>query len=190
MSTVNAPFGLRASFHLGGTPVSETKRGAIASAYGTSIASGDLVKLVAGVLQRAAAGDACVGILLGVEYTDVTGKPNVSDYWPGGTVATNIIASYIDDPYVTYEVQANGPIAQSQVGAQANVLATAPTVVSSGAFSNETFDVVGSITTSANAQLRIVGITPGPDNVYGDNFTIIQVQISKHQFVAVVNAIA
>lgn len=189
MSTLSNPFGFRPSFHLGGTPVSETKRGAIATGYATTIAAGDCVKLVGGVLQRAAAGDAFVGVLLGVEYTDAGGKPNVSSYWPASTTATNIIASYTDDPYLTYEVQASGSIAQSNVGNQASILATAATVTSGGGLSNETLDQ-STLTTSGNLQWRIVGITPGPDNVYGDAFTIVQVQPSKHQFVAVVNAIA
>src|ERR1700753_2994551 len=155
MSTLSAPFGFRPSFHLGGTPVSETKRGAIATGYATNIAAGDCVKLVAGVLQRAAAGDAFVGVLLGVEYTDANGKPNVSNYWPASTTATNIIASYTDDPYLTYEVQCNGSVAQSAGGAQATILATAATITNGGAVSNETLDSAGSITTSGNAQWRI-----------------------------------
>ena len=37
---------------------------------------------------------------------------------------------------------------------------------------------------AANASVRLVGITPGPDNAFGDTYVIAQVQISEHQFVA------
>ena len=42
---------------------------------------------------------------------------------------------------------------------------------------------------AANASVRVIGITPGPDNAFGDTYVIAQVQISKHQFVADVAAI-
>jgi len=42
-------------------------------------------------------------------------------------------------------------------------------------------DVASSTT---NASLRLIGITPGPDNNWGDTYVIAQVQISEHQNVA------
>jgi hypothetical protein len=188
MSTLASPFGLRPSFHEGSDVEGCVLQTTIASGYGTAIGLYDAIKFVAGVLQRAAAGDAFVGSFEGVEYDDpVTGRHVVSNQWPANLVATNIVAYYTKEPYLTYEIQATGTVTQSQVGAQANILATAPTIITG--LSNESLDIA-SITTSANAQLRITGITPGPDNAFGDPFTIVQVQVSKHQYVAVVNAIA
>jgi hypothetical protein len=40
------------------------------------------------------------------------------------------------------------------------------------------------LTDSGNAQVRIIGLSPAPDNDFGDSFTIVQVQISEHQNVA------
>ena len=37
---------------------------------------------------------------------------------------------------------------------------------------------------AANAAFRLIGITPGPDNAFGDTYVICQVQISEHQNVA------
>ena len=42
---------------------------------------------------------------------------------------------------------------------------------------------------AANASLRVIGITPYPNNAWGDTYTIAQVQISEHQFVAKIAAI-
>ena len=38
--------------------------------------------------------------------------------------------------------------------------------------------------TTTNASLRLIGLNPGADNAWGDNFPIVLVQISKHQMVA------
>ena len=40
------------------------------------------------------------------------------------------------------------------------------------------------LTDSGNAQVRIIGLSPAPDNDFGDSFTIVQVQVSEHQNVA------
>jgi hypothetical protein len=44
--------------------------------------------------------------------------------------------------------------------------------------------MLGVSTTAANASMRVIGLTPGPDNAWGDAFPIVQVQISEHQNVA------
>jgi hypothetical protein len=54
--------------------------------------------------------------------------------------------------------------------------------------SQATLDVSSVVTSGATAQMRVIGITPGPDNNWGDAFTIVQVQISEHQNVATINA--
>jgi hypothetical protein len=36
--------------------------------------------------------------------------------------------------------------------------------------------------------MRIIGIANGIDNAAGDAYTVVQVQISKHQYVATINA--
>jgi hypothetical protein len=40
------------------------------------------------------------------------------------------------------------------------------------------------LTDTSNAQMRIIDLAPAPDNAFGDNFTIVQVQVSEHQNVA------
>jgi hypothetical protein len=37
--------------------------------------------------------------------------------------------------------------------------------------------------------MRIIGLTPAVDNAFGDAFTVVQVQVSRSQYVATVNAI-
>lgn len=190
MSSILAPFGLRPAYKEGGTPVSTSVLGTILSTYATSIFLYAPVKIGAdGTLQLAAAGEALVGSFMGVEYTDpATKRQVVSNMWLAGTVATDIQAYYSRDPYITYQIQANGTIAQTDIGSQADT-----TVATAGNATTGLSEVALDQATLVNAgefkQLRIVGIPPGPDNAVGDAYTIVEVQISDHQYVAGRNAI-
>jgi len=37
--------------------------------------------------------------------------------------------------------------------------------------------------------LKIIGLTPGVDNAWGDAYTVVQVQVNESQFNASVNAV-
>lgn len=193
MSSTASPFGLRPVYKAGGTPASLTMTSTITSGYGTAIFANAPVKLGGGILVAAVgttAGDATggiVGTFMGVEYTDANGRRQESNQWIAGLTGTNIIAYYTADPYLTYEVQANGSIAQSNVGAQIDFVAAAGNTTTG--LSTTAVDTA-TISTGAQRLLRIVGLTPGPDNAFGDAFTIVQVQIAKHQFVTPVIGIA
>ena len=189
MSTVSGPFGLRAVNKAGGTPASLSVTGTITSGYNTAIGEGDAVKLVGGVLTRAAAtGDSAVGIFMGVEYTDSNGRRQESNQWIANLTGTNIVAYYTLDPYITYEIQSNATVASTAIGSQYDLVSPGPantTVGISGAMLD-----ISTGTTSANKLLRLIGLTPGADNAFGDPFPIVLVQFSKHQNVAIINAYA
>ena len=183
MSSVATPYGLRPAFKSGGIAASESKAGTIASAYNTTILEGAPVALAAdGTITLAAAGARAVGVFMGVEYTPQTGRPVVDNKWIANTVATNIVCYYTDDPYLTYLIQANGSIQQSDIGSQAN-WTTATAGSTTTGLSSVALDTA-TLTNSGNAGLRIIGIPPAPDNAPGDAFTEVLVQISQHQFVA------
>ena len=188
MSSTNAPFGLRPSFREGGQLDSCVVQGTITSGYATALFLYSPVKLVGGVLQAAAATDASVGSFMGVEYDDpVTGRRIFSNQWVASTAANNITAWYTKEPYLTYEIQADASLAQSNIGNQADIAAPSGNTVTG---ISSTPLSTASISSVANKMYRIVGLTPGPDNSFGDSFTIVQVQISKHQYVATIVAIA
>ncbi len=90
----------------------------IASGYGTSIFTGDPVKVVAGKIQKAANGDDVVGILIGVHYTDVNGTPQHKPYWPASYVppADKIYAKVMNDPFRTFNAVGNGVVDEVLVG--------------------------------------------------------------------------
>lgn len=182
MSSTSAPFGLRPAYSPSGTirPVA----GSIATGYATAIYQFQPVKIhTDGYLNAAAIGDRFVGVFMGVEWTDTDGRRRYSNRWTASTAGTDIIAYYTRDPSIVYEIQSNAAVAIGDVGKQCDW-----TALSGNATTGLCTMMIDISSSAANASLSIQGITPGPDNAYGDTYVITQVRISEHQFVADVAA--
>jgi len=181
MPSTSAAFGLRPAFHPSGIirPVAMT----IESGYNANILQFQPVKIsTTGNIQAAAASDPIVGTFMGVEFTDTDGRRRVSNKWTASTSATDIVAYVTTDPAIVYEIQGSSSLNITNIGNQsdfANVTAGSTTT----GLSQAEFDVAG-IQTSGNRVLRIVNLAPDVGNAWGDAYTIVQVQISEHQFVA------
>ena len=164
MSSTNAPFGLRPAFHPSGLDRAQALAGGIASAYGSDILKGQPVKYVTGgTIQPAAAGDAFVGAFAGVEWTDTTGRRRVSNYWPASTAyqTGSCVAYFYNDPNIVYEVQADGSLAQTSLGDEAdlsNTTAGSTTTGLSQCTLSTTLAGAGN-----TAQMRIVDLAPYPE---------------------------
>ena len=190
MSATNAPFGLRPAFHPSGLDRAQALSGGIASGYSTAILKGQPVKLnTSGNIVVAAAGDSFQGAFAGVQWTDTTGRFRVSNYWPASTafVAGSCVAYYYNDPAIVYEIQADGSLAQTAVGDQAdlsNTTAGSTTTGLSQCTLSTTLAGAGN-----TAQMKIIDLAPYPDNAWGDSYTIVRVQINKSQYQATVVAI-
>jgi hypothetical protein len=182
MSAVNAPFGFRPTYQPIG--LDRAKRYSIANAYNTAMYKGQPVILnTNGTITVGAAAADLLGIFAGCEYTDTaTGRRNVSPYWPASQASTDAIAYVYDDPSDVFEVQADGAIPQTAIGDQADV-----TNVSNGStLTGLSQSTLASSLAGAGvqAQFRIVGFGLAVDNAVGDAFTVVQVQIARHQFIA------
>jgi hypothetical protein len=181
MSTVSQPFGLRPAFSPSGTlrPTAYS----ILTGYAANILQNQPVKIgTNGTIQAAAIGDRFIGTFQGVEFTDTDGRRRVSNKWTASLAATEIVAYVTLDPSIVYEIQANGSIIVTDIGKQADftVITAGSTTTGLSAMMLDT----ATLTDSGNASLRIIGLSPAPDNDFGDSFTIVQVQISEHQNVA------
>lgn len=184
-NTVNAPFGLRPVYHPSGyvRPQAFT----LVDNYSATLLQNQPVKIASdGTLNPAAIGDAFIGTFQGVEFTDSDGRRRVSNKWVASTTGTQIIAYATSDPYIVYEIQSNGTVDVTNIGNQYNTgtITAGSTTTGLSAVVMDT----GTISTSGNAQMRLIGITPGPDNAFGDTYVICQVEISKHQNVATIVA--
>lgn len=160
----------------------------ILTGYATAIYQNQPVKIVPsstgeGTIAAAAVGDRFIGTFQGVEYTDSDGRRRVSNKWTASTAATDIIAYVTRDPSIIYEIQSNAALAVTDIGKQFDFSAASGSAVIG--ISTQMLDVASAAT---NASLRLLGISPGADNAWGDTYVIAQVQISEHQNVADVAA--
>lgn len=181
-NTINAPFGFQPVYHSSGfvRPQAMT----MTDNYGTNILQYQPVKISAGVVVPAAAGDAFVGTFMGVEFTDSDGRRRVSNKWVGGNIGTNITAYITLDPLIVYQIQSNAAVNVDDIGEQFDFGSITSGSLTTG-LSQAVLDVSSS---AANAQMRLIGITPGPDNAFGDTYVVCQVEISEHQNVATIAA--
>jgi hypothetical protein len=187
MSTTSAPFGLRPAYSPSGVirPTAYT----ILTGSATGILQNQPVKIIPsstgeGTITAAAIGDAFIGTFQGVEYTDTLGRRVVSNQWVASVSATAIVAYTTLDPTIVYEIQANATMTVADIGKQFNTTTITAGSTTTG-LSQLMLDVASSTT---SAQLRVIGLTPGPDNAWGDAFPVVQVQIALHQNVAAINA--
>jgi len=192
MSATNAPFGLRPAFHPSGLDRAQALAGGIPSAYNTDILKGQAVLYVAGsgVIEPVnATSDPLSGAFAGVEWTDTTGRRRVSNYWPANTAyqTGSCVAYFYNDPSIVYEIQADGSVARSALGLDANLSNFAAGSNVTG-LSQATM-VATPLSTGAQGQVQILDIAPYPDNNWGDAYTIVRVQVARRQIAAVVPGI-
>lgn len=178
MSATSAPFGLRAAYHPSGVVRPEALT--IASAYATAIYQNQPIKIgTDGTVQAAAPGDRFSGTFQGVEYTDAEGRRRVTNRWTASTVGTDIIAYVTRDPAIIYEIQSNAALSVGDIGKEYDWTAASGSTVTG--LSSQMLDVASS---AANAGLRLLNISPGVDNAWGDTYVVAQVSPSEHQTVA------
>jgi len=192
MSATNAPFGLRPAFHRSGLDRAHALAGGIPSAYSSDILKGQAVLYVAGtgVIEPVnATSDPLSGAFAGVEWTDTTGRRRVSNYWPANTAyqTGSCVAYFYNDPNIVYEIQADGSVAQTALGLDANLSNFAAGSNVTG-LSQATM-VATPLSTGAQGQVQILDIAPYPDNNWGDAYTIVRVQVARRQISAVVPGI-
>lgn len=182
MSAVAAPFGLRPVYHPSGTI--RTVAGSIVSGHATNIFQYSPIAIVAGTgfLALAAAGARAMGAFMGVEFTPSDGRRRLSNMWPTGTVATDVVAYYTRDPYIVYEIQANGSVVQDDIG-EAQDWTVNDTTAGNTTTGLSNVALV-TPTAAAAAGLQVLGASSYVDNVFGDAFTIVEVRILEHQLLA------
>jgi len=188
MSAVLNPFGMRPAYSPQGMAAARGYVAGIKSGYNANILKYQPVALSGtdGIVAAAAGDNDILGVFAGVTWVDSQGVPHSTDMWTAGTTysstASPIYAWVWDDPNMVFSIQADGSIAYDSVGSQvdfSNITAgstttglSACTAASSG------------ITPSGQNQLRIVALDPSIGNAWGDAYTILQVQIAQHQYVA------
>lgn len=160
----------------------------ILDGYTTSIFFGDVVKGAGtGVIQKDTGTTTLtpLGVFMGCSYVDPTwGYWNNAQYWPASTTSgvtlgpKRPMAKVVTDPNAVFMIQADGPIAQSALFANADLVQTAGNTTfgkSRVALSSVTPDTV------STRPMRIVGLAEIPDNAWGDLFTTVLVRFNGTQ---------
>jgi hypothetical protein len=176
MANTNGAFGLRP---IGVVGQAANTTGAteyrIASTNTDAIFQGSpVIPLAAGVIARvgAAAGGTVglVGVFWGCEYvSSTTGEKVFSNYWPGSGADANfpVKAFVYDNPMQSFVICSDSTLtsesaARAHVFANANFAAGQSGSTTTG-ISSATL-AVGTIATTANLNLRIMGIQDDPEN--------------------------
>ena len=159
----------------------------IDAAEASPMYQGSLVKCPAtstGYIDISAAGDVLnVGALWGVFYNDPTTlKPTFKNYYPGSITPPNskdIEAFVYDSPYQMFEVQS----AASGASAQADIFMCCDIASNSGSTTNGVSSLESVDTFSAQAQLKVIGVSRDPENdEIGAANVNWRVQICEHLF--------
>jgi hypothetical protein len=180
MSAASAPFGFVPTIT---DDDAHARDYPIAAAYATAIYKGMPVILnTDGTINAGTAAADLLGVFMGVEYVDGTGRPTVSNFWPTGGVsgATNVKAYVVDDPDQEFLVQADGSVAATAIGDQADVSNVGANGLGmSQATLSATLKGAG-----IQGQFRIMAFERSPFNAAGDAFTNVRVRIARHQYLA------
>ena len=163
----------------GGSFTGKVRHYKIASNYGTAIFYGDFVKIVSsGTVEKDTGTTACtpIGVFVGVSYTDPnTNQKTFSQTYPASTVASDISAYVVDDPYLEMQMQGDASLAQTTLGNNVAVVQTAGSTTIGR--SKNAVDSSTAATTNT-LPLRIMEFVDGPDSSVGDSFTDVIVKFN------------
>ena len=175
MPNVDAAFGFVPIRHMSGN-APRTNRYTIASGLAENIFKGDLVIIInTGLITPHTATETNnIGVFDGCSYTAADGSYVYSEYWPTGTVATDIIAYVYDCPYTVFKVQSAGTTAQANIGNCADVVAGAGSTITG----QSGFSTNGTMAATA-ATVKILALHETPDNAFGAN-AVMEVLINEH----------
>ena len=179
MASTATPYGL-IPYELAGAALRGAARKFPIGANNTNaIYFGSPVSLNSGVITVIGAtptttrnGNTPVGVFVGCEYTDPTGRPTWAQYLPANATTagyTNIYVYVVDDPRVVFKVQANGTVATTDLGKNAPLANVTSGSTTSG--NSSCVLLAASINTTNTLAVKIIGFV---DSVYsqpGDAYT-------------------
>jgi len=133
-----------------------------------------------------AAADDIIGVFNGVEYVDSNGQLKEANHWTGPTTIASPTSMKVYvwiDPDIVYEIQADGPVAQTALGDQFN-FATGQDGGSSVTGISSAKLAATPVGAGNQGYVRVVNLSPLVNNAWGDAFPVLRVQIAAHEYVA------
>ena len=158
------------------------KDGYVQLSVKTGSASGDANNF------SAVANGGALGVFVGCEYVNAQGQLVFDQLYPTGYAAptgTEIRAYVVDDPNVTFQVQASGAVAQALLGRNTFLSATpdgddGDVNLTTG----KSKTAVSHSATDATAAFKIMGFSDRPGSAVGDTYTDLLVKFNGdyHQY--------
>jgi len=109
-----------------------------------------------------------LGVFVGCEYVNSSGQTVQAQYYPSGTANGGAIKAYVvDDPNVLFQVQADGAMDQSDIGANTFFAAAQSTSTGNTSTGNST-SAVDATTVTTTAAFRIVEAVSPISDAYPD----------------------
>jgi hypothetical protein len=193
MANIDAAFGLRPYKMLGsgantsGVSSYEIQLAGTAGTSSVIYEGTPVIPLANGLIDivGAAAGGTVpiLGAFIGVEYTDLTGKPTFTNKWPGtssvksSTKATALIAANPDQLFL---INCNAAATQAVVNANANFATATSGNATTGKSSAEL--AVSTATTTNTLNLRVVGLEDSPSNADTSAAGILAIVLLNNHF--------
>jgi hypothetical protein len=161
--TVSAPYGFQPINRIGGNPYAGSTR--LIPVNSGAIYDGDLVELLAtgdcAVIASGTAAAQCVGVCVGVQYTNSSGQTVQAQYAPASGV-TNVLAYVVDDPTVLFKVAVvssgttMSTLTRAAVGQNTSVIRN-----SGNANTGDSAQAISSTTdVTATLPIRIIDVVP------------------------------
>lgn len=198
MANADAPFGLRPVGHMFGLDwTASIKPFYVPASYGTAVFKGDPVTITGTAntapVKRVGGGDYDVGTLPEVNVTTVGDGNAITGVVVGvqistqedtvyGAASTERVVTAITDPYVIYEIQADGAIPATSIGLNAVLIATHSGSTSSG-LSGMELDTTSDVPAAdASNQLTILRQVDRVDNEPNSTHNNVLVRINQHTY--------
>jgi hypothetical protein len=106
-----------------------------------------------------------LGVFMGCNYIDLTGKPRWSPFWPGTAAVkanTQATAMIVSDPDATFAINCDAAAADSIIHANANLASATSGSTTSGLSSAQL--AVSTVNTTNTLNLRILGFVDTPND--------------------------
>lgn len=161
--TVSAPYGFQPINRIGGNPYAGSTR--LVPVSSGAVYDGDLVEMLSdgkcAVISSGSASAQCLGVCVGVQYTNSSGQTVQAQYAPASGV-TNVLAYVVDDPTALFKVAIVSSGTTMSTLTRTAVGQNAPVALNSG--NANTGDSAQAITTSTDTTntlpIRIVDVVP------------------------------
>jgi len=182
--TVDKPYGFQPVNRIGGNPYAGSTR--LIPVDSGAVFDGDLVEMLASgsckVIASGTAAAQCVGVCVGVQYTNSSGQTVQAQYAPSSGVS-NVLAYIVDDPTALFKVAVVSSGTTMSTLTRAAVGQNAPVALNSGNTNtgNSTQAITTSTDVTATLPIRIIDVVP-ETAVTSTTYVEMIVKINTHSY--------